>query len=43
MITRILNGGYTMPAYANNISPAELDSLVVFLKSRTSRPPASDE
>ena len=35
MITRILNGGYNMPAFANNIAPADLDRLVVFLRSRT--------
>lgn len=39
LITRVLGGGYNMPAYADNIEPGDLDRLVVFLRSRTARPP----
>ncbi len=37
IVVRILNGGPNMPAYANNLAPQQLDTLVVFLESR-SRP-----
>ena len=31
---RILNGGVNMPAFANILTPSEMDSLVAFLSSR---------
>ena len=34
MILRISNGGVNMPAYAANLTPAEMDALVAFLESR---------
>lgn len=34
MVVRVLNGGYNMPAYANNLAPREMDALVAFLQSR---------
>ncbi len=34
MILRISNGGVNMPAYAANLSPADMDALVAFLQSR---------
>jgi len=34
MILRISNGGVNMPAYAANLTPAEMDALVAFLQSR---------
>ena len=33
LITRVLGGGYNMPAYASTITPAELADLVDFLQS----------
>ncbi|MCZ7570068.1 MAG: cytochrome b N-terminal domain-containing protein [Ardenticatenaceae bacterium] len=36
MTIRILNGGYNMPAYGNNLAPDELNALVAFLQSRKS-------
>jgi ubiquinol-cytochrome c reductase cytochrome b subunit len=38
MITRIVNGGVNMPAYANSLKPDEIDALVAFLQSRTRIP-----
>lgn len=32
---RVMNGGYNMPAFAGNMSPAELRNLLAFLASRT--------
>lgn len=34
---RILNGGTDRPAFGGNMTPAELDALLTFLKSRISR------
>ena len=34
IIVRVLNGGYNMPAYGNNISPENLKALTAFLVSR---------
>jgi ubiquinol-cytochrome c reductase cytochrome b subunit len=34
MILRISNGAVNMPAYAANLTPAEMDALVAFLQSR---------
>ena len=38
MILRISNGGVNMPAYAANLTPAEMNLLVAFLKSRKAKP-----
>ena len=37
MILRIANGGGNMPAFAGNLTPAEMDSLIAFLESRKQR------
>ncbi|GAC1639608.1 MAG: cytochrome bc complex cytochrome b subunit [Herpetosiphon sp.] len=41
LTTRILNGGYNMPAYGGSLTPQQLDELVSFLQSRK-RLPASN-
>jgi mono/diheme cytochrome c family protein len=38
MILRISNGGVNMPAYAANLTPADLDALVAFLQTRKIQP-----
>ena len=39
MILRIANGGVNMPAYAANLTPAQMDALVAFLQTRKNSPP----
>jgi ubiquinol-cytochrome c reductase cytochrome b subunit len=39
MILRIANGAVNMPAYAGNLTPAEMDALVAFLESRKTQRP----
>jgi ubiquinol-cytochrome c reductase cytochrome b subunit len=34
MILKIANGGVNMPAYAANLTPAEMDALLAFLQTR---------
>ena len=34
MVLKIANGGVNMPAYAANLTPAEMDALVAFLQTR---------
>jgi ubiquinol-cytochrome c reductase cytochrome b subunit len=34
MVLRISNGGVNMPAYAANLTPADMDALVAFLQTR---------
>jgi ubiquinol-cytochrome c reductase cytochrome b subunit len=34
MTTRILNGGHNMPAYANNLTPEQVQQLVAFLQAQ---------
>jgi mono/diheme cytochrome c family protein len=36
---KIANGGVNMPAYAANLTPAEMDALIAFLQSRKSQQP----
>jgi mono/diheme cytochrome c family protein len=34
MTLKIANGAVNMPAYAANLTPAEMDALLAFLQSR---------
>lgn len=34
IVIRIVNGGYSMPPYAGNIAPQDLQNLAIFLESR---------
>ncbi len=38
LLWRITNGGYNMPAYGSDLSGAELDELVAFLRTRVRHP-----
>ena len=40
LIRQVLQGGGNMPAYGNNLSPAETTALVAFLESLRSQGPA---
>jgi ubiquinol-cytochrome c reductase cytochrome b subunit len=40
LILRIANGGVNMPAFAQNLSPGEMNDLIAFLESRTAKRPA---
>jgi ubiquinol-cytochrome c reductase cytochrome b subunit len=37
LVIRIMNGGHNMPAFANSLTPAELEQLLSFLASRTTK------
>jgi len=39
MILRISNGGVNMPAFAANLSQADMDALIAFLQTRKIQPP----
>lgn len=45
LVVRVMNGGYNMPAYAANMTPKELKSLITFLESRkeSTGPVASEQ
>jgi ubiquinol-cytochrome c reductase cytochrome b subunit len=37
LVIRIMNGGHNMPSFANSLTPAELEDLLAFLASRTTK------
>jgi ubiquinol-cytochrome c reductase cytochrome b subunit len=37
LVIRIMNGGHNMPSFANSLTPAELEDILAFLASRTTR------
>ena len=39
LVLKIANGAVNMPAYAANLTPAQMNALVAFLQTRSSRPP----